>query len=224
MDRDRGTWLTKKTAKGAAKVGSCTLKKVVACIGIPTVAATLLLFFIILTAAAQMEQMAGALSLDNQQTEVEEDVDHGKASYVGVDDTDTSFSRDILKITRRWSNGYNPYYNGYHGLCELWCADVYRMAGHSYAGSCCAANHGRKYAKKSGKIPKGALVFSGQRPDGSIYENGHRPGAYCSYSREYAGHVAIYIGNGIIVGSQAPYEMSVDSWIELFGYGGWSIK
>lgn len=222
-EQDRGTQLVSKAAKGTGKLGMFATKKLVAYVGIPTIAVIILLLFFIVIAASEVEQLSVAFSSESE-TEVEESGERGKASYVGVDDTDTAFSKDILSVTRRWSNSYNPYYNGYHGLCELWCADVYRKAGHSYAGSCCAANHARKYAKKSGKIPKGALVFSGMRPNGSLYENGHRPSAYCGHSSEYAGHVAIYIGNGLIAGSQTPYIMSVDAWIELFGYGGWSMR
>ena len=147
-----------------------------------------------------------------------------QAIYVGVDDTDTPLSRNVTNVTKRWSNGNNPFYNGYRGLCELFCADVYKSAGYSYSGACCAYRHSINHAQKAGKIPKGALIFSGMKPDGTMYENGHRQSAYCDVCNSWAGHVAIYIGNGLVAGSQIPYIESINTWIETFGYGGWSIQ
>lgn len=146
----------------------------------------------------------------------------GKATYVGVDDTDTEFSRKILSQTAKWSNSNNPYYNGYGGHCEAWTNYIYTSAGVPYRGSCCAFTHCKNTANKTGAIPKGALVFSGRKPDGTIYQNNHRATAFCDDCGNWAGHIGIYIGNGIIVGSQIPYAESVDTWIDFFGYGGWA--
>lgn len=173
---------------------------------------------------SQISKQVSALSaLDNdkESNSQNENLGKGKATYVGVDDTDTEFSRKILAQTSKYSNSYNPYYHGYTNLCQKFCGDIYRKAGVPYQDACCAFKHST-IAQKSGKIPKGALVFSGRKPDGSFYENNHAPGTYCTVSNSWAGHIGIYVGNGIIVGSQIPYAMSVDAWIDLCGYGGWS--
>lgn len=212
--------------KKAKKTTKKLILKVVSFVGLPTILIFFMVTIIAGSAFANMQDSVALLSIKNKKkgSNIEKDVsdmgEAGKATYVGVDDSDTALSRAILNQTRKWSN---PYYNGYGGLCELWCAHVYRSAGYPYSGSCCARSHGAKYAKKSGKIPKGALIFSGMRPNGSMYENGHRPGAYCSVCGHYAGHVAIYVGKGMVAGSQVPYLYSLDAWIETFGYGGWSL-
>ena len=149
----------------------------------------------------------------------------GSATYVGVDDSDTELSRRVLAETGRWSDSNNPYdTEKYCGKCELWVHDIYTAAGIDIGGYCCARGHADMAAKREGKIPKGAIVFSGVRPDGSIYENGHREGLFCDACGNWPGHVAIYVGGGMIAGSQAQYYMSVDAWIDLFGYGGWSFE
>ena len=148
----------------------------------------------------------------------------GKATYVGVDDKDTDSSRRIIAQCEKWSNSYNPFFNGYGGLCELWIADIYNSAGAPVDGACCAYNHCAKNAHTTGAIPKGALVFSGKKRDGSMYENGHRDGTYCDVCGHWAGHVGIYVGNGMIAGSQIPYLIAVDTWIDMYGYGGWSLR
>lgn len=190
---------------------------------------TVLLFLGITMAVGTIaDEFIAAVSYDDVEDIVSEedweDVENYPATYVGVDDTDTAFSRSILVEVMKWSNGNNPFYDGYHGLCELWCADTYRKAGHVYKGACCAHNHMLKQAKKDGAIPKGALIFSGQKPDGSYYENGHRVQAFCPICKNWAGHVGIYIGGGKVVGSQVPYIYTIDSWISIFGYGGWSLQ
>lgn len=149
---------------------------------------------------------------------------HGKATYVGVDDSDTAHSTAVLQQVRRWSNSYPPFYNGYGGLCELWVYDTYVTAGLPCNGTCCAYRHSQS-AQKEGKIPKGALIFSGIIPStGQMYENNHRASAYCDVCGHYAGHVAIYAGNGMVAGAQIPYLMDLDTWIEIYGYGGWSLR
>ena len=148
----------------------------------------------------------------------------GRATYVGVDDTDTDHSAAVLSQLTKWNNSHNPFYYGYGGYCELWVADIYKAAGRPISGACCAYTHGVNNAHRTGKIPKGALIFSGMKRNGSMYENGHRQSAYCDVCDHWAGHVAIYVGNGLVAGSQVPYLMSVDTWIDMFGYGGWSLQ
>lgn len=226
MDKSSyGKRLAKNAAKkGASKLTKKILKKIIASIGLPAFIAVIFSIILVASIAANFENDVAGLMQSVETTIDTETGEKGKATYVGVDDRDTELSRVILPVTRRWSNSYSPYNNGYRGWCELWCSHVYRTAGRAYAGSCCADSHGRKYGKKSGKIPKGALIFSGYKRDGTYYENGHRSGTYCNICHHYAGHVAIYIGNGMVAGSQIPYKMSLDQWIDYFGYGGWSTK
>lgn len=140
--------------------------------------------------------------------------------FEGVDDTDTELSRRVLSVLSKWSNKHNPYYNGYKGLCEMFCNHVYRDAGYDYGGYCCACNHRNQKAHKKGKIPKGALLFSGQKKDGTMYNNGAQ--YTCPNCGNAAGHIGIYIGNGKVVGSNDPYEWTLDQWFTIVGYGGWS--
>lgn len=209
----------KKGLKAVRKI----LAKVIGLIGIPILIGGLCLVVIIGGISSQVQKQVSALSAtaSSEESFPEANLGKGKATYVGVDDTDTEFSKKILAQTSKYSNSYNPYYHGYTNLCQKFCGDMYRKAGVPYQGTCCAYNHST-IAQKSGKIPKGALVFSGRKPDGSFYENNHAPGTYCGFCNSWAGHIGIYVGNGIIVGSQIPYAMSVDAWIEMCGYGGWS--
>lgn len=200
--------------------------KILSFVGIPTIVFFLCIILVVVIAGSELDKAAAVIANSEavNQEETGDEETAGKATYVGVDDTETALSRAVIPQTRKWSNNKNPYYNGYTGFCELWCADIYRAAGRTYSGACCAYTHGIKHAKKSGKVPKGALIFSGLKPDGSIYENGHRASAFCHVCGHYAGHVAIYQGNGRVVGSQVPYSMSIDAWIEMFGYGGFSYN
>ena len=69
------------------------------------------------------------------------------------------------------------------------------------------------------------VIFSGVIPGtGKVYENDHRSGAFCASCGHYAGHVAIYVGDGYVAGSQVPYLQSIDVWISIYGYGGWSKR
>lgn len=219
--------LGKKAAKTAGKkglkAGGKILAKVIGLIGIPILIWGLCLVVIIGGMSSQISKEVSALSAIDigEESFPESDLGKGKATYVGVDDTDTEFSKKILAQTSKYSNSYNPYYHGYTNLCQKFCGDMYRKAGVPYQGTCCAFRHST-IAQKTGKIPKGALVFSGRKPDGSFYENNHAPGTYCGFCNSWAGHIGIYVGNGIIVGSQIPYAMSVDAWIEMCGYGGYS--
>ena len=102
----------------------------------------------------------------------------GTATYVGVDDMDTDFSKKAAAGLSHWENA-EPFYSGYAGLCELWVYDVYTAAGLPVYGACCAYSHGAHTARREGRIPKGALIFSGVIPStGLLYENNHRASAY----------------------------------------------
>lgn len=105
----------------------------------------------------------------------------------------------------------DPYSQGFAHMCELWVYTVYRKAGLNYRGSCCASHSRDKNATKRGKIPIGAAIYSG---------NSYHSTVRCSCGRN-AGHVAIYIGNGMVAGSQVPFKMTIAGWKRLFGYGGW---
>lgn len=143
-----------------------------------------------------------------------------KAKYVGVDDKHTDFSRDIISmINKKYSSSYTPFNDGYNGFCEKWCQDIYRGSGHAYNGSCCAFTHGKRYGKREGKIPRGAVIFSGKKPDGTYF---NYTAFTCPVCYNQPGHVAIYIGDGKVAGSQAPFIMDINRWIEIYGYGGWS--
>ena len=218
-----GERAAKTAGKKGLKAGRKILAKVIGLIGIPILIGGLCLVVIIGGISSQVQKQVSALSVtaSSEESFPEAKEGKGKATYVGVDDTDTEFSKKILAQTSKYSNSYNPYYHGYTNLCQKFCGDMYRKSGVPYQGTCCAFRHST-IAQKSGKIPKGALVFSGRKPDGSFYENNHAPGTYCGFCNSWAGHIGIYVGNGIIVGSQIPYAMSVDAWIEMCGYGGWS--
>ncbi|MDY6037487.1 MAG: hypothetical protein SPI74_00585 [Eubacterium sp.] len=217
-----GKKAVKTTGKKGLKVGRKILAKIIGLIGIPMLVGGLCLVVMISGLSSQVSKVSALSSIGlNDKRFPEANLEKGKATYVGVDDTDTEFSKKILAQTSKYSNSYNPYYYGYTNLCQKFCGDMYRKAGVPYQGTCCAFRHSTT-AKKTGKIPKGALVYSGRKPDGSFYENNHVPGTYCTVCNSWAGHIGIYVGNGIIVGSQIPYAMSVDAWIEMCGYGGYS--
>lgn len=204
-------------------------KRIILFIVIPALLVGIFLISVVTSAATELNNtlVAAKINKDGQMEEKIENHDHKnnvQAKYVGVDDTSTALSDRVLKALSGYSDSHNPFYNGYAGLCELFCADIYRKAGYTYAGACCAYRHSINYATKEGKIPKGALIFSGIKPDGTLYENDHRASAYCDVCNSYAGHVAIYIGNGKVAGSQVPFIWDIDTWIEVFGYGGWSEK
>lgn len=110
------------------------------------------------------------------------------------------------------ANSYtNPYNNGFRGLCESWVGTVFKKAGVRYNGSCCASASRDKNAKKTGAIPIGAAIYSGSSYKSSV-------GCECGRN---AGHVAIYVGNNTVLGSQIPFRMTLSEWIGYYGYGGW---
>lgn len=214
----------KKVKKKIKRTGLNLAKVIVLRLGVPTIIAGICFIIVVSGIATHTQKNLVALSEATRSSgNTTNSIEHGKATYVGVDDTDTDISRAVLRETNKFSDRRNPFLYGYRGLCEQWVCDIYSKAGLKSYGTCCAFRHGKNRAQSKGKIPKGAMVFSGYKPDGSFYENGHRPGTFCDVCNSWAGHVGIYMGNGVIVGSQIPYRMSVDSWIDTFGYGGWSF-
>lgn len=218
----------RKMKKKAGKAAKSVFIAVVSKVGIPVLVGILLFTIFVLGVASQAEKnivaLESVIEKDKDDISNPKDLGKGKATYVGVDDRDTDHSRAVLAQTSKWSNRKNPYFNGYRNMCEGFCNDIYRKAGLPYNGACCAYRHSVNSATKEGKIPKGAIVYSGYKRDGTFYENGHAPGTFCTGCHSWAGHVGIYVGDGIIVGSQIPYAMSVDAWIDLCGYGGWSLR
>lgn len=97
----------------------------------------LCIILVVVIAGAELDKIA-AIIVGNEtinQEELGDEETAGKATYVGVDDTETALSRAVIPQTRKWSNSRNPYYNGYAGYCELWCADTYRAVGRTYSGT-----------------------------------------------------------------------------------------
>ena len=119
---------------------------------------------------------------------------------------------DALK--RRWPESKPPWENGYQGLCETWVCDVYASAGLPVSGSCCASASRDEHAVWSEDIPVGAMIYSGHE---------YLSGFLCEDCGRDPGHVAIYIGDGKVAGSQQSYIMTLDEFKEYFGYGGWSF-
>lgn len=107
----------------------------------------------------------------------------------------------------RWSD---PYSQGYAGLCEAWVHDIYRAAGLSPQGYCCANRHRDNHAH-SGSPKNGYFVYSGDS-----YKN-----VICDNCGRHCGHVGIY-WNGNVYGSQKPYKWNFEAWKSYFGYGGCS--
>ena len=137
-------------------------------------------------------------------------------SIIGSVTVNTEMQQKILNgIATQWPANHSPWDNGYAHLCEKWVCDVYKAAGLPTNGSCCAAHSRDKTATKEGDIPPGAMIYSGPSYHSTVH---------CEVCGRNAGHVAIYIGNGKVAGSQVPYIMSLDRWTKMFGYGGWSFS
>lgn len=117
-------------------------------------------------------------------------------------------------LMNKWPESCPPWENGYMGLCETWVCDVYAAAGIPVSGSCCASQSRDRFAVWSEEIPVGAMIYSGPE-----YFSGY-PCEICGYD---PGHVGIYIGDGLVAGSQPTYILTLDEWKEYFGYGGWSF-
>ena len=132
-------------------------------------------------------------------------------SHITIENEQQAAILDALR--RRWPERKAPWDNGYQGLCETWVCDVYASAGLPVTGSCCAAESRDKHAVWSEEIPVGAMIYSGPE-----YSSGY----LCEDCGKDPGHVAIYIGDGMVAGSQSKYIMTIDEYREYFGYGGWS--
>ena len=137
----------------------------------------------------------------------------GDAKYNGYQMSGGSSGQKKIAAMAQAPEFRNPYSGRYRHMCEYWVYSVYRRAGFSYRGACCAAKDRDTNAYKKGKIPIGAAIYSGSKYHSSVR---------CGCGRN-AGHVAIYIGGGKVAGSQMPYIMTVESWISVFGYGGYSF-
>ena len=186
----------------------------------------ILLFVIVVSVAAAADNVrTAALAKDSSsQGEIitKEDLGIQIANFEGFDNRDTEFSNRVLSSVYS-SENHDPWNNGMAGWCEFWCYKVYRKAGLSYNGADTALNHAKKSANLTGKVPKGALIYSGFKSDGSFYESGTR-----GDNGENCGHIAIYVGlkNGVptIAGSHYPFEMSFVQFYHIYGYGGWSLS
>ena len=217
--------IAKRKAKSlAVKTSKKVIGKIVASIGLPTILAILCIVFIAMVISAQVEELSSGVSIlskNKKSNELNQDninFGKGKATYVGVDDRDTDLSRRVLRTIR--SSAGDPFRNGYAHMCEAWTCHIYSLSGQPVRSWVCCAYHHSVSANKKGKIPKGALIFSGKFPNRS---GSYVSGCYCPYyGGSQCGHTAIYIGNGMVAGSQIPYMMSLDKWIDWFGYGGWS--
>jgi len=133
-------------------------------------------------------------------------------SEITVENEQQAAILDALR--RRWPESKAPWENGYQGLCETWVCDVYDSAGLPVSGSCCASTSRDEFAVWSEDIPVGAMVYSGPE-----YLSGYP----CEVCGKDPGHVAIYIGDGKVAGSQPTYILTLDEFREYFGYGGWSF-
>lgn len=208
----------------AIRTSGSLLLKLIKYIGIPTLIIGFCLIIIITGIASQTEKEVRALGLSDKQSGDKLDgIKVGKATYVGVNDKDTPLSKAILAQTNMYSERRNPYLGRYKNLCLAWVCDMYQQAGYKPPRTCCAYRSSINSGIKKGKIPKGAIIYSGLKPDGTFYENFHTAGCFCTVCNSWAGHVGIYIGNGVVVGSQIPYKMSLDAFIDTFGYGGYYI-
>ena len=101
------------------------------------------------------------------------------------------------------------------GYCEMWAEQVYRAAGVQVNNWCCAGRNGvtNVVSTDSSNIPVGAMVYN----DPAVY-NSHTT---CSCGMN-AGHVGIYIGNGMIISNIGGSSTdTLESWTSYYGFGGW---
>lgn len=219
-----GKAIANHAKRKAIKATRSLFVKIISYVGLPTIIIGFCLIVIITGLASQTEKQVKALGFsDNQSGSNFDGIKAGKATYVGVDDRDTPLSKAVLAQTSMYNERRNPYLGRYRNMCLAWVCDMYQQAGYKTPRTCCAYRSSVNSGIKKGKIPKGAIIYSGYKPDGTFYENYHTAGCFCGYCNSWAGHVGIYIGNGLVVGSQIPYKMSLDAFIEAFGYGGYYI-
>ena len=101
------------------------------------------------------------------------------------------------------------------GYCEMWAEQVYRAAGVQVNNWCCAGRNRvtNVVSTDSSNIPVGAMVYN----DPAVYNS--RTTCGCSLN---AGHVGIYIGNGMIISNIGGSSTdTLESWTSYYGFGGW---
>lgn len=121
----------------------------------------------------------------------------------------------VHTIEEEWPEDTPPWSFGYAGMCENWVCDVYKEAGLPSSGSCCAAGSRDRLARVTDRIPVGAMIYSGDE---------YSSGKICEICGRDPGHVAIYLGDGKVAGSQSQYIMTLIEFMDMFGYGGWSFS
>lgn len=99
------------------------------------------------------------------------------------------------------------------GMCQAWVANVYKAAGQNPRQSrACATEAGNAFIWSGSKenIPVGATVY------GHSYNYNARCGNHD------AGHVGIYVGNGLIVSRENKVQVkTLAQWTEVYGWRGW---
>ena len=101
------------------------------------------------------------------------------------------------------------------GYCEMWAEQVYRAAGVQVNNWCCAGRNRvtNVVSTDSSNIPVGAMVYN----DPAVYNSHTTCG--CGLN---AGHVGIYIGNGMIISNIGGSSTdTLESWTSYYGFGGW---
>ena len=102
------------------------------------------------------------------------------------------------------------------GQCERWAEEVYRAAGVQVNNWCCAGRNRvtNVVSTDSSNIPIGAMVYN----DPAVYSSG----TICGQCHINAGHVGIYIGNGMIISNIGGCATdTLESWTSYYGFGGW---
>lgn len=102
------------------------------------------------------------------------------------------------------------------GQCERWAEEVYRAAGVQVNNWCCAGRNRvtNVVSTDSSNIPIGAMVYN----DPAVYSSG----TTCGRCHINAGHVGIYIGNGMIISNIGGCATNtLESWTSYYGFGGW---
>lgn len=99
------------------------------------------------------------------------------------------------------------------GMCQAWVANVYQTAGQNPRQSrACATEAGNEFIWSGSKenIPVGATVY------------GHSYNYNATCGNHDAGHVGIYVGNGMIVSRENEVQTkTLEQWIENYGWRGW---